>query len=160
MVEESTHEGPASTMLVVAFLPLPCIQTHLTEVTDIMGAYQSASDELEPFEHFVFASEERLRQGRPSLQANNTCFGWHKQVRMADCRTREETSEGVRLVVGKVYGKEKCGRLHIRSLERGSKFVFGPSQVTCNKDSQETSSASRSSSGMLRVMLPLSSGPG
>lgn len=93
MVEESTHEGPASTMLVVAFLPLPCIQTHLTEVTDIMGAYQSASDELEPFEHFVFASEERLRQGRPSLQANNTCFGWHKQVRMADCRTREETSD-------------------------------------------------------------------
>jgi hypothetical protein len=35
---------------------------HLTGVTDIMGAYQSASDELEPFEHFVFASEERLSQ--------------------------------------------------------------------------------------------------
>jgi hypothetical protein len=48
-------------MLVVAFLPLPlpCIQTHLTEVTNIMGAYQSASDELEPFEHFVFADWQR-----------------------------------------------------------------------------------------------------
>lgn len=54
MVEESMHGGPASTMLVVAFLPLPRIQTHLIEVTDIMGAYQSASDELEPFEHFIF----------------------------------------------------------------------------------------------------------
>lgn len=30
MVEESMHGGPASTMLVVAFLPLPRIQTHFT----------------------------------------------------------------------------------------------------------------------------------
>jgi hypothetical protein len=96
-------------MLVVAFLSLPCISTHLTEVADIMGAYQSASDELELFEHFVFADLKRgLRQGRLSLQANNTCFRWHIQARVADWRT---TEEGVWWVVGKVYGKEKLGRL-------------------------------------------------
>jgi hypothetical protein len=91
-------------MLVVAFLPLPRIQTHLIEVTDIMGAYQSASDELEPFEHFVFAGEERLRQGRSSLQANNTCFGWHKQVRMDYGRLQNDGRD----FRGGVIGRWEC----------------------------------------------------